>query len=111
MLARHAMFAAALTPPAPIADSLTPRHAAVPGAIQGVTESLPISSNAHLYAVPEMLGWKYEGVAFGMALHRGTLLALLAAFWRDWFGRADFGASCAYHVAFAGVIVAWLALR
>jgi len=72
---------------APAAD-LTPLRAAVLGAIQGITEFLPISSSAHLYAVPEMLGWKYEGVAFDVALHWGTLLALLAAFWRDWLGLA-----------------------
>ena len=82
------MLAAALAPAAQAADSLTPFRAAVLGAIQGVTEFLPISSSAHLYAVPEMLGWKYEGVAFDVALHWGTLLALLAAFWRDWLGLA-----------------------
>lgn len=81
------MFAA-LAPTADVAAGLTPLRAAVLGAIQGVTEFLPISSSAHLYAVPEMLGWKYEGVAFDVALHWGTLLALLAAFWRDWLGLA-----------------------
>jgi undecaprenyl-diphosphatase len=83
------MLAAALAPAAQAADSLTPLRAAVLGAIQGATEFLPISSSAHLYAVPEMLGWKYEGVAFDVALHWGTLLALLAAFWRDWLGLAS----------------------
>ncbi len=83
------MFAAALAPAAQAADSLTPLRAAVLGAIQGITEFLPISSSAHLYAVPEMLGWKYEGVAFDVALHWGTLLARLAAFWRDWLGIAQ----------------------
>ena len=83
------MLAAALAPAAQAADSLTPFRAAVLGAIQGVTEFLPISSSAHLYALPELLGWKYEGVAFDVALHWGTLLALLAAFWRDWFGLAS----------------------
>ena len=82
------MFAAALAPAAQVADNLTPLRAAVLGAIQGATEFLPISSSAHLYAVPELLGWKYEGVAFDVALHWGTLLALLAAFWRDWLGLA-----------------------
>jgi undecaprenyl-diphosphatase len=82
------MLAAALAPAAQAAADLTPLRAAVLGAIQGVTEFLPISSSAHLYAVPEMLGWKYEGVAFDVALHWGTLLALLAAFWRDWLALA-----------------------
>jgi undecaprenyl-diphosphatase len=82
------MLAAVPAPLAQVADSLTPLRAAVLGAIQGATEFLPVSSSAHLYAVPEMLGWKYEGVAFDVALHWGTLLALLAAFWRDWLGLA-----------------------
>jgi undecaprenyl-diphosphatase len=88
MLASSAMLIAALAPAAPVVQALTPLRAAVLGAIQGLTELLPISSSAHLYAVPEMLGWKYEGVAFDVALHWGTLLALLAAFWRDWLGLA-----------------------
>jgi undecaprenyl-diphosphatase len=64
--------------------ALTPARAAVLGAVQGLTEFLPISSSAHLFAVPQLLGWRYEGVAFDVALHWGTLLALLVAFWRDW---------------------------
>ncbi len=59
-------------------------HAVFLGALQGLTEFLPISSSAHLYVVPTLLGWRYEGLAFDVALHWGTLLALLAAFWRDW---------------------------
>ena len=59
-------------------------QAVVLGAVQGLTEFLPISSSAHLYVVPTLLGWPYAGLAFDVALHWGTLLALLAAFWRDW---------------------------
>jgi undecaprenyl-diphosphatase len=59
-------------------------QAVVLGAIQGLTEFLPISSSAHLYIVPTLLHWPYGGVAFDVALHWGTLMALLAAFWRDW---------------------------
>jgi undecaprenyl-diphosphatase len=88
MLACGAMVATVLAPAAQVADSLTPLRAAVLGAIQGVTEFLPISSSAHLYVLPELLGWRYEGVSFDVALHWGTLLALLAAFWRDWLGLA-----------------------
>jgi len=80
------MLLATLAPAAQAASDITPWQAAVLGAIQGVTEFLPISSSAHLYVVPELLGWRYEGVAFDVALHWGTLLALLAAFWRDWLG-------------------------
>jgi undecaprenyl-diphosphatase len=89
MLACRTMLAAALASAVPAADALTPLRAAVLGAVQGATEFLPVSSSAHLVAVPEMLGWKYEGVAFDVALHWGTLLALLAAFWRDWLGLAQ----------------------
>ena len=63
---------------------LSPFQAFVLGALQGITELLPISSSAHLYLVPTVLGWKYEGVAFDVALHAGTLLALVAAFLDDW---------------------------
>ncbi len=63
---------------------MSPLQAAVLGAVQGVTEFLPISSSAHLYVIPTLLGWSYAGLAFDVALHWGTLLALLAAFWGDW---------------------------
>jgi undecaprenyl-diphosphatase len=64
--------------------AMTALQAAVLGVVQGLTEFLPVSSSAHLYVVPKLLGWTYAGVAFDVALHWGTLLALLAAFWRDW---------------------------
>jgi undecaprenyl-diphosphatase len=44
-----------------------------------------LSSSAHLFAVPTLLGWPYAGLAFDVALHWGTLAALLIAFWRDWW--------------------------
>ena len=72
----------------PDAAGLTPFRAAVLGAVQGLTEFLPVSSSAHLFIVPKLLGWKYEGVAFDVALHGGTLLALLLAFGRDWWNLA-----------------------
>lgn len=62
----------------------TPLQAAVLGAVQGLTELLPVSSSAHLYVVPTVMGWKYGGLAFDVALHGGTLLALVVAFWNDW---------------------------
>src|SRR2546425_5331401 len=79
---------AALATPAPPDTLLTPLRAAVLGAVQGLTEFLPISSSAHLFIVPHLLGWHYEGVAFDVALHGGTLVALLVAFWRDWWNLA-----------------------
>ncbi len=63
---------------------MSPFQAAVLGAIQGLTEFLPISSSAHLYVVPRLLGWEYGGLAFDVALHWGTLVALLVAFAGEW---------------------------
>lgn len=61
-------------------------QAAVLGAVQGLAEFLPISSSAHLALAPRLLGWPDQGLAFDVALHMGTLAALLACFWRDWLG-------------------------
>ena len=47
------------------------------GLIQGITEFLPISSSAHLILVPRLLGWPDQGLAFDVAVHVGTLLAVL----------------------------------
>jgi undecaprenyl-diphosphatase len=52
--------------------------------VQGLTEFLPISSTAHLWLVPWLLKWKDPGLTFDVALHAGTLLAVLAYFWRYW---------------------------
>ncbi len=52
--------------------------------VQGLTEFLPISSTAHLMLFPWLLGWKDPGLTFDVALHAGTLLAVLAYFWRTW---------------------------
>ncbi len=52
--------------------------------VQGITEFLPISSTAHLYLTSWLLGWKAEELTFDIALHIGTLLAVLIYFLRDW---------------------------
>jgi undecaprenyl-diphosphatase len=52
--------------------------------VQGLTEFLPISSTAHLYLTSWLLGWKAESLTFDIALHIGTLLAVLCYFFRDW---------------------------
>lgn len=54
------------------------------GAVQGVTEFLPISSSAHLVLIPYFFNWHYNGLIFDVALHFGTVLAIVAFFWRDW---------------------------
>ncbi|KUJ72823.1 undecaprenyl-diphosphate phosphatase [Thiomicrospira sp. WB1] len=51
--------------------------------IQGLTEFLPISSSGHLILLPQLLGWPDQGLAFDVAVHLGTLLAVLTYFRRD----------------------------
>ncbi len=52
--------------------------------LQGFTEFLPISSSAHLTIAPWLLGWKDPGLTFDIALHLGTLAAVILYFFRDW---------------------------
>ena len=59
-------------------------QAIVLGIIQGLTEFLPISSTAHLIVIPKLLGWQDQGLAFDIALHVGTLGAVILYFFRDW---------------------------
>jgi len=59
-------------------------QAVILGIVQGLAEFLPISSSAHLILVPWALGWDDPGLAFDVALHWGTLAAVLAVFWKDW---------------------------
>ncbi|NCF80896.1 MAG: undecaprenyl-diphosphate phosphatase [Proteobacteria bacterium] len=51
--------------------------------LQGFTEFLPISSSAHLILLPLLVAWPDQGLAFDVAVHVGTLLAVLAYFRRD----------------------------
>jgi undecaprenyl-diphosphatase len=53
------------------------------GIVQGLGEFLPISSSAHLILVPRYLNWPDPGLAFDVALHLGTLLAVLIYFRTD----------------------------
>ncbi len=59
-------------------------QAIVLGLIQGLTEFLPISSSAHLALAPLLFGWKDPGLAFDVALHFGTLIAVLWYFRAQW---------------------------
>jgi undecaprenyl-diphosphatase len=59
-------------------------HAVILGIIQGLTEFLPVSSSAHLAVVPFVTGWPDQGLEFDIAVHFGTLIAVLAYFFRDW---------------------------
>ena len=60
--------------------------AIVLGVVQGLTEFLPISSSAHLILVPWLFGWRPFGLAFDIALHMGTLTAVIVYFFSDLWG-------------------------
>lgn len=60
--------------------------AVILGIVQGVAELLPISSSAHLVLVPWFFGWPDPGLTFDVALHIGTLAAVLIYFWGDLWG-------------------------
>ena len=59
-------------------------QAIIYGILQGLGEFLPISSTAHITLAPWLFGWQDPGLTFDVALHLGTLLAVLAFFWKDW---------------------------
>ncbi len=60
-------------------------HAILLGIVQGLTEFLPISSSAHLILIPWLAGWPEPGLEFDVALHLGTLAAVLIYFRHDLF--------------------------
>jgi len=60
-------------------------HIIVLAVIQGLTEFLPISSSAHLILPSQVFGWPDQGLAFDVAVHVGTLAAVI------WYFRAEVG--------------------
>ncbi len=63
---------------------MTLSHAIILGIVQGLGEFLPISSSAHLVIFPWLFDFPDPGLTFDVALHIGTLISLLAYFYRDW---------------------------
>lgn len=66
--------------------------------LQGLTEFLPISSSAHLILPSQILGWQDQGLAFDVAVHVGTLLAVMIYFRKEvgsmavaWLGTVGIG--------------------
>jgi len=64
---------------------LTILQAVILGLAQGLGEFLPISSSAHLVLIPWLLRWTDPGLTFDVALHAGTLVAVVLYFWKDWW--------------------------
>jgi undecaprenyl-diphosphatase len=64
---------------------LTLFQAVILGLAQGLGEFLPISSSAHLVLIPWLFRWADPGLTFDVALHIGTLVAVVLYFWKDWW--------------------------
>ncbi len=67
---------------------MSPEQIIVLAIIQGITEFLPISSSGHLILIPAFTGWPDQGLATDVMVHVGSLVAVLAYFWRDVIGLA-----------------------
>lgn len=65
---------------------MTILQAIILGVAQGLGEFLPISSSGHLIILPWLFSWNDPGLSFDVALHFGTLIAVILFFWRDWIG-------------------------
>ena len=87
-------------------------HILVLAIVQGLTEFLPISSSGHLVLTSNVLGWPDQGLLIDIAVHVGTLFAVMVYFWRDLWamalglfrlvtGRSGPGARLAAHIALA----------
>jgi len=87
-------------------------HLAVLAVVQGITEFLPISSSGHLVLVPIFTGWPDQGLIMDVAVHVGTLGAVMLYLWRDmaamlsglgrlFKGRFDAGAKLAFYLIIA----------
>lgn len=66
-------------------------RAIVLGAVQALTEFLPVSSSAHLVLVSELIDDSVDSLTFDVGLHVGTAAAVLGYFWRDWLRIASSG--------------------
>lgn len=75
-----------------VGQALVPfHHLAVIAVVQGITEFLPVSSSGHLVLIPAAAGWADQGLVLDVAVHAGTLAAVVVYFRRD-LGRVLTGA-------------------
>ena len=58
-------------------------HIVILAVVQGITEFLPVSSSGHLVLLPNLAGWQDQGLNIDIAVHVGTLGAVVVYFWRD----------------------------
>jgi undecaprenyl-diphosphatase len=95
---------------------VTLQHIILLAVVQGITEFLPISSSGHLVLAPAITGTADQGLLVDVAVHVGTLAAVLIYFWRDVFamlggfvrlftGRINAGARLAIHIVLATIPV------
>ncbi|MEE3047098.1 MAG: undecaprenyl-diphosphate phosphatase [Pseudomonadota bacterium] len=95
---------------------MTLQHIILLAVVQGITEFLPISSSGHLILAPALTGSPDQGLLVDVAVHVGTLAAVLIYFWRDVFamlggfvrlftGRINAGARLAIHIVLATIPV------
>ncbi|WP_201022637.1 undecaprenyl-diphosphate phosphatase [Thiomicrospira sp. XS5] len=76
--------------------------------IQGLTEFLPISSSGHLILIPQLFGWQDQGLAFDVAVHIGTLSAVLLYFRQDvWLMTRDWTTSLVTRQPTSNSRLAW----
>ncbi len=79
--------------------------------LQGLTEFLPVSSSAHLILVPVLTGWQDQGLAFDVAVHMGTLLAIVWYFRQELIAMArDWGRSLTTQQSTPNSRLAWAVL-
>jgi undecaprenyl-diphosphatase len=81
-------------------------HAIILAVVQGLTEFLPISSTAHLVLFPWLFHWPEPGMAFDVALHAGTLVAVVLYFLRTWIELTLNGVGIHYPAGASGEDVA-----
>jgi len=88
---------------------MTLLQAIVLGILQGATEFIPVSSSGHLVLVPWLLDWPEPGLAFDAIVHWGSVLAVLAVFWRDLWRllRAGLGSLRTRSLADPDARIAW----